>query len=629
MMRHLYFGIFEGIWGASLGKALVGLRVARLNRSAPGIPRALLRSVLLQAFLFAEMTRYVVSDVTQVTAWTYLWLAGQILFFLLFFVSARRQNGFAGLHDLWTGTRVIQKAAYQPRVAMTQTEDTVATTDDMQKIGPFHVIATLSDAGDQEILLGYDTRLLRKVWIRQTPAGSPPVSQAQRNIARPGRLRWLQGERNEHESWDAYEAASGSPLTSLVTTRQSWRVVRHWLHDVAAELEAATQTASLPDILTLDRVWITAEGRAKLLDFAAPGSVSAAAGDAPVTAQAFLHQVAIAALEGRMVSALEAAGRSISEPLPLPARQTLLGLRSTTDLRSLATRLQILTQQPAEISRWRRFALLFGTLAPSLFLTAFMVVGLMFYQSWAAKNPAFATLGGCMLSYESMLKNVKEPGLENIPVPEAKAAMETYIAGTHGPIVRDALQWETPIARSLLSPKLRATVEKIVQDHPQPTAEEVSKARALLQPLLETRIAKRAKDIGLEGRKYMLDFISLSVMGVYLLFTAFFSLFCAVAFRGGLMMRILGIAVVTDTGADASRLRMLWRSLVAWSPILLMIILFMFAAPLMEKAGAQAVPRVIGLSAMVVLSLALSLAAITTRGRGLHDRLARTWLVPR
>jgi serine/threonine protein kinase len=627
--RHLYFGITEGLWGASAGKALVGLRVARLNRSAPGIPRAFLRSVLLQAVIIVEILRYNVTDVTQVTTGSYVWLFVQILFFLLFFVTARRQNGFAGLHDLWTGTRVIQKAAYQPRVTMSQADDTVTTTEGMRNVGPFHVIDTLSDTATQVVLLGYDTRLLRKVWIRQTSAGSPPVSQVLRNIARPGRLRWLQGERNERESWDAYEAASGSSLAHLIGQRQPWRVVRHWLLDLAAELDAAAKTGSLPDTLALDRVWITADGRAKLLDFAAPGSVSAATGDGSASAPAFLHQVAMAALEGRMVAGRKATGQNIAAPLPVTARQILHGLRSTSDLSNAITRLQALTQQPAEISRWRRFVLFFGTLAPSLFLTAFMLVGLMYYQSWAAKNPAFAALRGCVMSYESMLKDVKQPGLENIPVPEARAAMKTYIAGTYGPIVYDPQQWENPIVQSMLTSQLRTLVEQLVKDSPPPTPDEVNKAKTLLQPLLDTRVAERAKELGFAGKHHMVDFITASVLGVYLLLTAFLSLFCAVAFRGGLMMRILSIAVVKEDGSDATRLHMLWRSLIAWSPILLLPVLIMFDVPLMEKAGGQDVIRAIGLSVMLILSLALGIAAIATRGRGLHDRLARTWLVPR
>ncbi|WP_395751289.1 protein kinase domain-containing protein [Prosthecobacter sp.] len=625
VVRHLYFGITEGLWGASAGKALMGLRVATLNRSAPGIPRAFLRSVLLQAFFIIELFRYDIPDITQVTVWNYVWLFVQVLFFALFFITARRQNGFAGLHDLWTGTRVIQKAAYQPRVAMAQAEEPVTTTEGMRKIGPFHVIATLSDT----VVIGYDTRLLRQVWIRQTPVGTPPVSQVLRNISRPGRLRWLQGERHERECWDAYEAAHGSPMTQLIGQHASWREVRYWLRDLAAELDAAAKTASLPDTLTLDRVWITTDGRAKLLDFPAPGSTASATEMAAPTPQAFLHQVAAAALEGHKVTAHAAAAHNVRAPLPLPARQALKALESTADLHSAAAQLRALTQQPAEVSRWRRFVLFFGTLMPSLFLSAFMAFGMSFYEGWAAKNPAFSAIRGCLMSYEEMLSGVQQPGLENIPVAEARTAMEIYIGGTYGPIVRDPKQWDSLMGRSVLPPKVRALVEQIVKDHPQPSAEEVQKARALLQPLLDTRVKERAEAIGMAGKIHTVDIITASVLCVYLLLTAFLSLFCAVVFRGGLMMRVLGIAVVSDDGTDASRLRMLWRGLIAWSPILLTPFVITYLTRVLRKAGLQSVVQGIGLSLMTVLLVALGIAVVAARGRGLHDRLARTWLVPR
>ncbi|WP_395743068.1 protein kinase domain-containing protein [Prosthecobacter sp.] len=623
--RHVYFGVTEGIWGASAGKALLGLRVARLDRSAPGIPRAFLRSLLLQAVMLIEIFRYRMVDPTQITTWSYVWLFVQILFFLLFFVTARRQNGFAGLHDLWTGTRVIQKAAYQPRVAMPHAEDAVTTTEGMRKIGPFHVIATLADWGDQVVLRGYDTRLLRQVWIRQTPAGSPPVSQTLRNIARPRRLRWLQGERGETESWDAYEAVGGTPLTQLVTTPQPWRVVRHWLHDLAAELDAATRSGSLPNTLALDRVWITSDGRAKLFDFPAPGSIPPSAGPA-ATPQAFLHEVASAALDPSQKPGHTAV---ITAPVPLPARRTLHGLLRIADLRTIAAQFQTLTQQPAEVSRWRRFSLFIGTLAPSLFLTAFMAMGMSFYHAWAAKNPAFSAIRGCLMSYESMLKGEQQPGLENVPVAQARAAMETYLAGTYGPIVRDPQQWDGPIAKSILPPHLRAALEKMVKDHPQPTPDEVARAAALLRPLLDTRVAERARELSFEGKHHAVDFITASVMCVYLLITAVLCLFCAFVFRGGLLMHILGIAVVTNQGADASRLRMLWRSFIAWAPVLLTPVIFIYLAPLLQSPGGHDMAQSLSLSALLVLSVAFGVAVIATRGRGLHDRLARTWLVPR
>ena len=64
-----YFAAGEGRWGATPGKALMGLRVGGLDRNAPGIPRALLRAliympchsprrftVFLRAALFVPLT---------------------------------------------------------------------------------------------------------------------------------------------------------------------------------------------------------------------------------------------------------------------------------------------------------------------------------------------------------------------------------------------------------------------------------------------------------------------------------------------------------------------------------------------------------------------------------------------
>ena len=48
--------------------------------------------------------------------------------------------------------------------------------------------------------------------------------------------------------------------------------MRFWLCDLAEELNAGLNDGTLPKQLALDRVWITAEGRAKLLDFPAPGA---------------------------------------------------------------------------------------------------------------------------------------------------------------------------------------------------------------------------------------------------------------------------------------------------------------------------------------------------------------------
>ena len=102
---------------------------------------------------------------------------------------------------------------------------------------------------------------------------------------------------------------------------------------------------------------------------------------------------------------------------------------------------------------------------------------------------------------------------------------------------------------------------------------------------------------------------------------ALLSVAAALLFRGGVLMRALGIAVVTRDGADASRLRMLWRACVAWSWLPLSVIVFSMLLPLIgfSASVAIAVPLIVGL---VIWSAA-------RRDRSLPDRIAGTWLVPR
>ena len=53
-----YFAVSEGRWGASPGKALVGLRVGGLDRNAPGIPRALLRALIYLVPTIVSLLRF-------------------------------------------------------------------------------------------------------------------------------------------------------------------------------------------------------------------------------------------------------------------------------------------------------------------------------------------------------------------------------------------------------------------------------------------------------------------------------------------------------------------------------------------------------------------------------------------
>jgi hypothetical protein len=89
----------------------------------------------------------------------------------------------------------------------------------------------------------------------------------------------------------------------------------------------------------------------------------------------------------------------------------------------------------------------------------------------------------------------------------------------------------------------------------------------------------------------------------------------AAIFRGGFWLRAFGIAVVTSDGVEASRLRAVSRALVAWSWVPVQVVVTIGGG---GPSLVIAVVKLIGL-----------LYAAGHPARGIQDRLAGTYLVPR
>src|SRR5262249_21490167 len=136
---------------------------------------------------------------------------------------------------------------------------------------------------------------------------------------------------------------------------------------------------------------------------------------------------------------------------------------------------------------------------------------------------------------------------------------------------------------------------------------------------------------------------------------ALLSLITALLFRRGLIMRALGVEIVSVDGAPASRGRTFWRALIAWSPVWLGPILLSLVIPaldvtmqepktpadqptLSEEQHVDADVAFLESHTKVLLAtivgtcgtvwLALVVWSLSLPGRGIQDRLARTWLVP-
>ena len=617
LLQVAYYAVPEGLWGASLGKTVVGLRVAGLDRSAPGIPRALLRALIYVGPTAALMLFRGTGEVPMDTAGAVMGTAIYVYLALLF-MTARRHNGFAAIHDLVTRTRVIQKSAYEPGGATAQTEEPVAAVDALPQIGPYHALSTLTANGSGELVLGYDTKLLRRVWIRKAPADAAPVTAALRNAARRGRLRWLQGRRNG-DAWDAYEAVPGTAFVNLLRIPQPWKRVRCWLLDMAAEVDAASRDGSLPAQFSLGHLWITADSRAKLLDFPAPGADQPAEPIAGSEPHVFLNQIAISALEGRVVSAEEARTCEARVPVPLPARSVLRELREAPDVGAIAARLHPLTEQVPAIMRRRRLGLIAGCVIPALIMGGTSLVGIMLSTSWHRQNPDVMLLRSALTIHERMQQGKFPDGVDpGIGVEPA----EIFIAGRFGRVVNDPRVWSSPFASSLFSAKQRASAARIVARHPEPAPEEMARARAALGPALnKDGELKRASRVRKPEKQNVNVVAKWPFALAGFIWAAFLSLAAALLFRGGLLMRALGIAVVRGDGSDASRGLIFWRACVAWSWMPLGSFAVFLLSPLI---GATATVVTI-----VSLIVAVGVWSAALPDRSLPDRISGTWLVPR
>ncbi|MHC5103221.1 MAG: protein kinase domain-containing protein [Planctomycetota bacterium] len=392
----LYFSVFEGVWGAGLGKRLKGLRVVRTDGRAPGIARALLRILIpigcIEAFRIPIMMA-TISDagwtglqttMLIVTANISAWIP------ILLTLIARRENGFATVWDLASGTRVIVKPKGIVRPSITPVTSPEMPVKGAVSLGPYHVNKELVPG---KWIAATDPVLRRQVWLLRRTSSELPLPR--RNLARHGRLRWLQKVEAGDAAWDAFEATEGVSFSSLVAggKRLPWSSLRHWLHDISMELWDATGDKTLPAELSLDHVWITTQGYAILLDEPWPD------------VETHAESMAVGDLAGqqRFLNAIAECVDSTS--LPLHARGVLDNLKNGKfeKLSFLTGILYGLQDKPAEVSRAIRAGSIF--MLP-LYISIAVFVGLYSGQrgqvwwhsfEWTAIVSAMWVLGAIAL----------------------------------------------------------------------------------------------------------------------------------------------------------------------------------------------------------------------------------------
>ena len=259
---------------------------------------------------------------------------------------------------------VVQDRSAAPASIVQQAGAARRRVDSGPKLGPYALIRLLRDTPAEQIFLGFDEQLAREVWVQVRPGPAPPIALTRRDMARPTRLRWLNGHRSEQQSWDAFEAPSGRALLDLLPERQPWRLVRTWLVELVGELHS--QAGELEEVsadgepaIGLDRVWITDDNRLVLLDFAAPipdsdvdvGSFRVS--DVRELTQ-FLRRLVVSALEGQI--AVETGKAAPRAPIPQHAGRLLSTLPELGGFDSVYREVVSIAEMKTDLTRWDRIA---------------------------------------------------------------------------------------------------------------------------------------------------------------------------------------------------------------------------------------------------------------------------------
>ena len=555
LLPYVYLAVTEKLWGRGLGKLLLGLRVT----GADGSPVSG-RQAVVRTFVFA-IGPLATNALIVLLPSPFISYVG-FLTTLIIISTMRSRNGFAGIHELVSGTRVM---AVRRRSTL-DVPDTVrhlppsVDGDRQSEYGPYSVTRTIWSDASGALLVARDELLERDLWIHEQRSESARAIEALTAV-RSGRLHWLQGNREGPTAWDAYEMPSGTDLISWVRRngRLSWREVRVVLHGVLVELESLIESDDGSARWSLRHVWMDSRNDTKLLEF--PARVGPEDGPTltvyPVGEwKLFVREIVFFGLTGEI--AAPAASPAPQVPMPEHARAFIGKLSEPVtgdeSLSQLVHELIETMDQPARVTRRRRVAPILTTLVPGLLpvfgaLTAFLMFSLA--------PPAFLDM---ILAPQYVREMERQQELSD-SIDEAEFRSEPFervLAYSYQTIQSN------PQGRSMFASipaETVSTLESAAEKYPSVSEEEAAEARS------QTQVGLFPFASFQEGSTIIVGALLWVVLG-FLVIGGICSLVATLALGTQPLVSLWGMTLQTTDGQKAGRIRTLFRSAAAWSPVL-------------------------------------------------------------
>lgn len=633
-----YFSLLERYAGASVGKRLLGLRVTTADGGTPTALRVLARTLIFISLyagpgIIVQQLAVAGVQVGRGTLSTVAPALVEILALVLIVVPMRRRNGFAGIHDILSRTRVMAMVTRARAGTLTATAAGASAEPVGEAgFGPYRSIGVLWSRTGESLSVARDEALRRDVWIHRFSGDAqvPPVEVLRERGA--GSLPWLQRGTSGGETWDAYGAPQGMPFLSWAATGGlGWKEMRGVLRSLAGELGDRFARSGSAGPLSAARVWVNPQGRALLLDFPAESSDAA---EAPATEvnpenwREFLASITALGLEDR------ATGRPWqSAPLPAHARAILAQLSPSgppaTSVAAFGDALENASNLPDRVTSFRRAGPV-GILAavPAVIVALRLVLPAVlsgfppWYNDLAINAQAYIdTLRSAnrRAGGDSMARHTADA----IQVILARARIEALQSPQIGKPALDNLP-----------PRARAEVDSAAARYPAPDSQTVARARAFLAGRIH--LVNFQAGLGTVPAALAQGMKTLGYLGIA-------GVLLALIFRGGLLFTLFGIAVQRTDGSPAGRLRCLGRSLAAWGPLLALTVVGRASSlrigparpgvPVTATSGPSQGSGSTGGGgadvALMLLAVGGAAFAVWRPTRGLAERVAGVVLVPR
>jgi eukaryotic-like serine/threonine-protein kinase len=609
----IYYFVLEGGWGASLGKRLMGLRVTSETDD-----RWWLRVGLRTAVFHVPTVIYFMGATRGPTVPGVVYTALSLVLTILLFSTARRGNGWTGVHELLSRTRVVQRnvRAVASAAPKASPADLGPALSSLRRVGPYAVHTTVGETGAGRLFVGIDPILRRHVWIHEVPPGTPPVEAARRDTSRPGRLYWLAGRRLATENWDAFEAPRGEPFLTAPPT-SDWRQVHGALSSLATELDASAHEDG-DTRRSLAHVWRRPDRQLVLLDFPWPALVAPDAKQ-PLDPIELLAAVSTRACAPTKEPAAPLSGATLLHRLASGAPPAL------ADVKAELLRLASIPSRPSRIRRGLPMALAAMPMAALFLIVSVMLP--MFARSLQGDAGNMFRQRNDFMRWMTWLTDSGADA--EFKTREQREAAEQYVAAHFGSQLTSDEFWNTQTPQ--IEPFLgwRRTAAEIAARHPAVSPDELARASAIVAPQIQ-ELAAESANLGANvpaGGEALRGLVASGFASIPVLVSIVCGLISVLAVPGGLVTRALRHAVVRRDGREIGRARSAIRFLVAWSPALAWIACV--GVPMFGE------PRVSPDVAFVLGSLAFLLMAagvawtIANPGRGPHDHIAGTWVVPR